>query len=557
MGQGTGEGGGASETAMPMTDSESSDINSSSDEQHGLARNSERSSWLEICLTGSPSQCDILRNTFCFQMERRERDYRERDRVREREREREGRRSRSRERSGWRERSDRRDGDEWRDRVERREVKRERSSERYREQSTDRYRGGRDYGRDYDRRERSRDRESRGNDREQSTELPLLKSIPLHPLLAGESSISLRPPASSAANLKATKPLFIKREKDAVDEFLAVKPVIPIAFNDPRLSKRGTERRRRELKFGQKGKFISKAQQLRAEEEMEALRREVVESLGRVGVETDIVADLLLAETVPDMDWWDLPFLESNMEVDALIQRPALIPPPGDVNVPLKPLMLTEKERKKMRRQRRLQANQEKQDKIKLGLIAPDPPKVRLANISRLIGDSVQEPSSVEARIRKEAAERHLKHLEANAERKKQSSVQPKAKAVEESCMRAVFKVLRLDQNKWKYKIAVNARELHLSGIAVYSNSFSLIVVEGSLKEINKYKRLVLERIKWGQIPDSEESIENRAVLVWEGPAKERTFQAFITKDCFSDLDAKEFLSGFGMDNYWQLAKDL
>ena len=58
------------------------------------------------------------------------------------------------------------------------------------------------------------------------------------------------------------------------------------------------------------------------------------------------------------------------------IQHPIPIPAPGDKNkAALKPLKLTKKEQKKMRKQRRQAELQDKRDRIRMGLIPPDPPK--------------------------------------------------------------------------------------------------------------------------------------------------------------------------------------
>lgn len=91
-----------------------------------------------------------------------------------------------------------------------------------------------------------------------------------------------------------------------------------------------------------------------------------------------------------------------------------------------------------MRKQRRKAEQQDKQDRVRMGLIPPDPPKglcfgitpdygnilmlysiVRLANLMRVLtSDAVQDPTKVEARVRREVAMRRLTHDRANAEAK-------------------------------------------------------------------------------------------------------------------------------------------
>ena len=90
-----------------------------------------------------------------------------------------------------------------------------------------------------------------------------------------------------------------------------------------------------------------------------------------------------------------------------------------------------------MRKQRRQAELQDKRDKIKMGLVPPDPPKgmhsdlfdliadltslppVRLANLMKVLtSDAVQDPTKVEARVRREVAMRKHQHEKMNEERK-------------------------------------------------------------------------------------------------------------------------------------------
>lgn len=69
-----------------------------------------------------------------------------------------------------------------------------------------------------------------------------------------------------------------------------------------------------------------------------------------------------------------------------------------------------------MRRQRRLEALKEKQDKINLGILPPDAPKVKIANLMRVLGnEAIQDPTKVESMVRKQMAERQDQHEMHNA----------------------------------------------------------------------------------------------------------------------------------------------
>lgn len=125
--------------------------------------------------------------------------------------------------------------------------------------------------------------------------------------------------------------------------------------------------------------------------------------------------------------------------VTLYVHHPVVIQPPGEVNAApvVRSLMLTTKERKKMRRQRRAEALKDKRDKIRLGLLEPDAPKgkylkvdlcrlfvlihslVKISNLMRVLGEeAIQDPTKVEAKVRKEMELRQKMHDKANEQRK-------------------------------------------------------------------------------------------------------------------------------------------
>ncbi len=62
-------------------------------------------------------------------------------------------------------------------------------------------------------------------------------------------------------------------------------------------------------------------------------------------------------------------------------------------------------ERKKLRTQRRLAAEKEKQDQIRCGLMAPPPPKIKISNLMQAMkNEAVADPSALEAKVRAERA---------------------------------------------------------------------------------------------------------------------------------------------------------
>lgn len=186
-----------------------------------------------------------------------------------------------------------------------------------------------------------------------------------------------------------------------------------------------------------------------------------------------------------------------------------------------------------MRRQRRQAELEDKRDRQKMGLLPPDPPKVRLANLMKVLtSDAVQDPTKVEAKVRKEVAMRAYKHEKDNQERKLTAEERKEKEynqmvAKERNGIRgAVFKYVNrvnslspftdlyilysliyilLGENRIKYltngrhkfKVRETAKANLLSGICIFHPSFALVMVEGIDKSIKHFRRLMLSRIDW------------------------------------------------------------
>lgn len=50
-----------------------------------------------------------------------------------------------------------------------------------------------------------------------------------------------------------------------------------------------------------------------------------------------------------------------------------------------------------------------------------------------------------------------------------------------------------------KFKVDINARELQLTGCALFYKDINMILVEGGGKAIRKFKKLMTRRIDWGK----------------------------------------------------------
>ena len=64
-------------------------------------------------------------------------------------------------------------------------------------------------------------------------------------------------------------------------------------------------------------------------------------------------------------------------------------------------------EQKKIRTQRRMEREKEKQELVRQGLLDPPKPKVKLSNLMRVLGtEAVADPSAMEKVVRNQMAER-------------------------------------------------------------------------------------------------------------------------------------------------------
>jgi U4/U6 small nuclear ribonucleoprotein PRP3 len=328
-----------------------------------------------------------------------------------------------------------------------------------------------------------------------------------------------------------------------------------------------------------------------------------------------------LVPAPPEIEWWDEGLLSQpsyenwddpsrnkisseDSIITVLIQHPVMLAPPQDKFIPEpKPLMLTVKEQKKLRRQRRMAEMKEEQAKIRLGLVEPPPPKVKKSNMMRVLGEqAVKDPTAVEARVNREIAQRAQDHEQANADRaltheerlaklaRQQAGDEAKGVKI------VVFRVDDLSSGKHRYQVDVNAKQSLLTGIVILNPTMNLVVVEGGAHSINQYKKLMLNRVKWtentppidggsgggggtftsttdgsnanatlGTRGSGSKAAEwcqpldergelkdlsgNRCVLVWEGEAGQRAFKRWGSRACETDGEARDVLGRSKMEN--------
>lgn len=457
--------------------------------------------------------------------------------------------------------------------------------------------------------------------------------IGLHPSLMGETATTTKPTGKQGPKFSTTKgnqqPAAVK-----VNPYIAAGDgeAKPEHFDDeiydPTItSRRGGERKTRDLIFNQKGKFIAQANALKQQAKIEEMKRRIAIDARKTEIE-EAGDKAFLVAAPPEVEWWDEGLLPPNQNsyenweqddrnriasdasiITAYIQHPVLLAAPQDKLAPAaKPMMLTTKEQKKLRRQRRMADMKETQAKVRLGLIEPPAPKVKKSNMMRVLGEqAVKDPTAVEARVNREIAARKNEHETANADRKltKEQRHAKLEKQKEEDAKKgihcAVFRVDNLSSGKHRYRVDKNAKDGGLHGIVVLHPSMNLVIVEGGAHAINFYKKLMLNRVKWDENtlpisntppttfvnsnsnPSAVSSAEttgasrakdtwlnpldesgnlkdlatNKCQLVWEGEEREMKFKKWSSRVCETDGEAREVLRRTGMENMWTLARSL
>jgi U4/U6 small nuclear ribonucleoprotein PRP3 len=387
-----------------------------------------------------------------------------------------------------------------------------------------------------------------------------------------------------------------------------VKPDNP--YFDPRMRMKAPTRKARPMTFMEQGtlvkqeqKIIRKAQDKMLEEALKSKQLQIKEAIanrkGKVKKEeeekteevpifTEIKVKKL--DPIPAVEWWDkmildevengtdFPFQLAERKITFYVEHPpalkAALPEPEAKVI----MHLTPAERKKYRKLRKQDRTRDYQDKIKMGLTKPPPPKVKMSNLMRVLGDqAIADPSAVEKKVRAQMQERSAAHEarnEANKlapeERRKKKIAKWRETKESEGCHVLLFKVKSLASKRYIFKIDQNAQQYHMTGFCIASPAGNMVVLEGNAKAAKRYKRLMLQRIKWGEDDEADENEDDDddddddvaqgkrkqdCQLVWEGVVKERGFRAWKVLNAKSENEIRAALSDVKAEHYWDMIK--
>ncbi|VBB25975.1 unnamed protein product [Acanthocheilonema viteae] len=334
-----------------------------------------------------------------------------------------------------------------------------------------------------------------------------------------------------------------------------------VEYLDPRISLKSAQRKQRAIVFHDKGEFEKLAQRERAKARLAILQAEITQIAKKTGMSSSVKLAMLTPSSsavsdIPLVEWWDEVVLggnydmipDENIDSDSkyvktitnLVEHPIQLKPPDE---PLQP---------------------------QLGLIKAPEPKVKLSNLMRVLGsDAVQDPTKIEAHVRKQMAERQRKHEAANQQRKltKEQRSEKKIRKIKEDISlavhMAVYKVKSLAHPAKKFKVEMNAKQLHMTGLILLHSNINLVIVEGGPKQQKAFKNLMLNRIKWGdEIIGQKKEAENKDTpgerndcsLIWEGIQKRRNFGEVKCMVATLEKQAREILEKYGAAHFWDLA---
>lgn len=386
-------------------------------------------------------------------------------------------------------------------------------------------------------------------------------------------------------------------------------------FFDPSLNagSTGGRKARDTLHFVKPGTYAKKAEALRmnqfkyqfnqSRKDRQKSEEEKNMALGEAAEEDSSHLEMVSLPPVPTIEWWDNPIINklddggnekayscgiNTSAITNLIHNPKRLAPVAELPAPpVQAVMLTDKERKKMRRASRMEKMKEQQDLVRFGLIPAPEPKLKLTNMMRVLADeAMADPTALEAKVRKQMADRVRKHEAANEARKltkEQKAAKKREKLKEDTSVEvhvALFRAGALEGGRRRFLIDMNAQQYNLTGCAIVQGECNLVLFEGGPKGIKQLSKLLLRRIKWeepevlkndGKAEVDEEELRgdsddddddggsgsgkkgSQCVLVWEGTLAKAAFRNFRFEVCPTQTMAKAYLQKHGVSHYWDM----
>jgi U4/U6 small nuclear ribonucleoprotein PRP3 len=209
-----------------------------------------------------------------------------------------------------------------------------------------------------------------------------------------------------------------------------------------------------------------------------------------------------------------------------------------------------------------------------------------LSNFIQVLGDQAfVDPSQIEQKVLEQVQARQRTHLQRNADMKltKEQRAAKRARKLAEHATAvsvALFFVKDASHPYHRTLLDLNAQQNGITGGVLECPSVEtcLILAEGGPKAIERYKRLLLVRMKWtgpgedddvnddndnsdSMLPDSEHTTrgvahkkfnpDNKCELVWQGLALKPLFKGFVFQSCETPEQTRQVLHQKGIAHYW------
>ena len=230
-------------------------------------------------------------------------------------------------------------------------------------------------------------------------------------------------------------------------------------------------------------------------------------------------------------------------------------------------LILTNKERRRIRKRAREERRKDEQIKIQMGLIPPPEPKVKLSNLARVLGEqSVADPSKIEMYVKEQMEQRLNKHKMSNLARKltpgerrerKTEKLKEDTSVAVHTALYCVVGTMLKQSPQTRFKVNMNSKQYNLTGVCLMGveDKASLIILEGGEKGLKKLNRLLLHRIKWEREGASSSSATNKpCTLLWEGVIPKRLYSDFRLEECTALPRVRQRMRDRGGEHYLDMA---
>lgn len=295
--------------------------------------------------------------------------------------------------------------------------------------------------------------------------------------------------------------------------------------------------------------------------------------------------DKWFVKSMPEVEWWDRKYYlpekvegedESEEEdEDEDKYRPSIkyvlhpVPPKIKDKTTNAKLYLTTKERRQLRRNKRLLQQREEQKQVQLGLIPKPENKVKLSTIMNQQGQGVDMPTGWEQKVKEAMSERKRQHELTNQRRHEMAKMKEKPMGNLNENTDILVQVYRFNQlinPSIRFKLMTNAHQLEMKGCCLRDQDDGpgiIVLLTAKEKSMKFMNRLILNRLPWKEnftLKNSDTPVDmskNSIELVWSGQVSHEEYSRFprrwFMKVCRGENDIKSVLRQFQAEHYYKV----